>query len=318
MVEPLSFEGVRRYSLHGRKSKVSLDEFGKPVKAGASVASFLDSLPDILAGHDLREVAKALVRARREKKTILWGFGAHVIKVGLNPIVIDLMKEGFVSGIMLNGAGIIHDAELALGGKTSEDVPAAMEARSFGMAEETSVFVNEATMKAYKEEKGLGESVGRLLIERNAPHLSQSMIAQACKLGIPVTVHVAIGGDIVHMQPEVSGEAMGAASFHDFRVLCALVSKVGEGSVIFNVGSAVVLPVVIEKALAVCRNLGYPVEGFTGVNFDFIQHYRSNLNPVTRAKDLNGKGYQIIGHHEILVPLLAAAAKELASKESQS
>jgi deoxyhypusine synthase len=317
-IQPLSFENVERYSLSERKSKVSRADFGKPLPQGASFAEFLESLPRILAGSDLREVAHALVKARFEKKKILWGMGAHVIKVGLNPIIIDLMEEGFISGILLNGAGIIHDVEIALSGRTSEDVPQAMEERRFGMAEETALFINESARKAYKEEKGLGESVGEMLLKAHPPFLEESLLAQAYRLEIPVTVHVAIGGDIVHMHPEVSGEAIGASSFRDFRILCALVSQVSFGSVLLNIGSAVVLPVVIEKAIAVCRNLGYPVEGFVGVNFDFIRHYRSGLNPVARAKALNGKGYEIIGHHEILIPLLAAAVKEYANESLSS
>jgi deoxyhypusine synthase len=309
-MEPLGFDGVHRYSLHDRKSKVSRDYFGKVFSKGDSFKSFLNSIPDILAGKDLRQIVKSLTSARAQKKLILWGIGSHAIKVGLNPILIDLMKEGFVSGILLNGAGVIHDVELALSGKTSEEVSSALHDRNFGMAEETGKFVNHAAEKAYREKKGFGETLGRILVDTNPPYLSDSLLGQAFLLKIPVTVHVTIGADIVHIHPEASGEAIGFASFRDFQILCRLISALGEGSVLFNIGSAVVLPVVLEKAIAVCRNLGHPVEKFIGVNFDFLQHYRSSLYPVKRAKELGGEGYQIIGHHEILIPLLAAALKE--------
>jgi len=312
-MKPLSFADVKRYHLAERKSKVNRDEFAKPVNAGQSFATFLKSIPNILAGADLKKVAKAIVHAKSKKLPILWTLGAHVIKVGLTPVIIDLMEQGFVSGLALNGAGIIHDAELAMVGQTSEDVSRAMESRSFGMALETSQFINEATVKAYQEKHGLGETLGRLLVEKKFPGIGDSILAQAYLRKIPVTVHVAIGGDIVHMHPEVSGEAIGAASFYDFQVFCRMVSGLIKESVLVNVGSAVVLPVVIEKAIAVCRNLGYPVEGFIGVNFDFIRHYRSHLNPVTRANDLRGTGYELIGHHELLIPLLALAVKEYAA-----
>jgi len=311
-LKPLSFDKVKRYPLAGRQSKVNRGDLAKPVKAGESAAAFLESLPNILAGADLKSVAKAMIRAKSKDLPILWSMGAHVIKVGLTPVLIDLMEAGFVSGIALNGAGIIHDSELAMSGKTSEDVPKAMEDRSFGMALETSQFINEATLKAYKEKAGLGETLGRLLVDKNFSGIGDSLLAQAYLRKIPVTVHVAIGGDIIHMHPEASGEAIGASSFYDFQVFCTLVSGLVRDSVLLNVGSAVILPVVIEKAIAVCRNLGYPVEGFVGVNFDFIRHYRSHLNPVTRAKDLKGTGYELIGHHELLIPLLALAIKEYA------
>lgn len=313
-MEPLSFDGVKTYPLKDRKSKVSRTDFAKVVDVKASLGDFLESFPNILMTRDLRLIAASIVNAREEKRPILWAFGAHVMKVGLNPVIIDLMKNGFITGIALNGAGIIHDVELALVGQTSEDVSPSMNAGHFGMAEETGQFINEATLKAYQTQKGLGESVGQRLIERHPPYLHESILGQTTLLKIPVTVHVAIGGDIVHMHPRVSGEAIGAASFRDFQIFCAEVSKLSKDGVILNIGSAVVLPVVIEKAIAICRNLGYPVEGFVGVNFDFISHYRSGLNPVARAKDLGGKGYQVIGPHEILIPLLAAAVKVEAEK----
>lgn len=315
-MEPLTFDGVKRYRLTDRKSKVNRNDFAKPVKAGGSALSFLGSLPNILAGSDLTKTAKAIVNAKSKKLPVIWTMGAHVIKVGLTPIIIDLMESGYVSGLALNGAGIIHDSELAMVGQTSEDVPKALDSKSFGMAIETAQFINEATITAYKEKRGLGETLGRLLVEKKFSGIADSLLAQAYLRKIPVTVHVAIGGDIVHMHPEVSGEAIGAASFYDFQVFCRMVSGLVRESVILNIGSAVILPVVIEKAIAVCRNLGYPVEGFVGVNFDFIRHYRSHLNPVVRANDLNGTGYELIGHHELLIPLLALAIKEYEKQTS--
>ncbi|MCL4513923.1 MAG: hypothetical protein M1421_07955 [Candidatus Eremiobacteraeota bacterium] len=309
-MQPLNFEGVKRYSLHDRKSKVSRKDFGKPIEKGGSFGDFLNSLPHILAGLDFRMIVQALRHARTQKKTILWGIGAHTIKVGLNPIFIDLMKEGYISGILVNGAGVIHDVELALSGKTSEEVSSALQDKNFGMAEETGVFVNLAAQKAYDEKCGFGETLGKMIVEAEPPYLSDSLLGQAYLLNIPITVHVTLGGDIVHIHPEASGEAIGYASFRDFQILCRSLSTLGERSVLLNVGSAVVLPVVLEKGIAVCRNLGYPVEKFIGVNFDFLQHYRSSLYPVKRAKELGGEGYQMIGHHEILIPLLAAALKE--------
>lgn len=310
-MKPLSFQDVKRTSLMDRKSKVSRIDFAKVVPPGSSAALFLDSFPHILAGSDFRKISEALVNAKMKKLPIIWCMGAHVTKVGLTPILIDLMEQQFISAIALNGAGIIHDVEVALAGKTSEDVPEALETGTFGMALETAKFINEATLNAYENHQGLGESIGAKLVRESPPYLKESLLASAFLKKIPVTVHVAIGGDIVHMHPEASGEALGAASFRDFQIFCGVISKVAPGSVILNIGSAVVLPVVIEKAIAVSRNLGYPVEGFIGVNFDFIAHYRSQLNPVERAKTLKGEGYQLIGHHEILIPLLALAIKEL-------
>lgn len=306
----LSFEKVRTYPLRDRKSKVRIDDSARVVKPGGSFQEFFSSLPRILAGEELRQVVEGVDLAFRRKKPIIWCLGAHVVKCGLNPVMIDLMNQGIVTAVALNGAGIIHDVELALEGKTSEDVPASLRESTFGMAEETGSFINQVTLKGHREGRGLGETLGAALLEAQAHYREQSLLARAALLKLPVTVHVAVGGDIVHMHPEADGAAIGATTFHDFQVFCKVISEVGDGGVIFNVGSSVILPVVIEKAIAVTRNLGYDVSRFMGVTLDFMRHYRANLNPVERARDLGGKGFYFLGHHEIMLPLLAMAIKE--------
>ena len=307
---PLDFGKVKTYPLAERANKVRAEDFARPLPAGASMAEFFASLPDILVGRDLRTVIDALASAAHHGKVVIWAMGAHVIKCGLSPIIIDLMERGVISALALNGAGSIHDVELALGGQTSENVADGIKAGNFGMVTETGEFINTATEAAWREKKGLGEMLGRALIEARPPLLDRSILAAGVRLGIPVTVHIAFGGDIHHTHPSTRGDHTGAATFEDFRLICGAMTHVGEGSVVMNVGSAVVLPVVLEKAFAAARNLGYPVEKFTGVTMDFIQHYRSNLNPVSRARELGGRGYTITGHHEIMIPLLAAGVVE--------
>ncbi|NDD29225.1 MAG: hypothetical protein EB084_13255 [Proteobacteria bacterium] len=304
---PLDFGQVKTYPLAERANKVRSEDFAQPLPAGSTMRDFISSLPDILVGRDFRAVVEALASAACNGRVVLWAMGAHVIKCGLSPLIIDLMERGVISAIALNGAGAIHDVELALAGQTSESVADGIKAGNFGMVTETGEFINAATAAAHAEKKGLGEMLGRALIAADPPLLSRSILATGVRLGIPVTIHVAVGGDIHHTHPSTRGDHMGHATFEDFRLLCGVMSHVGEGSVVMNMGSAVVLPVVLEKAFAAARNLGHPVEGFTGVTMDFIQHYRSNLNPVSRARELNGKGYAITGHHEIMLPLLAAA-----------
>lgn len=309
--KPLDFSNVNTYSIKTRKSKVTYKDFAGLYKKGGSFASFIDGIPGILAGKQIDEIVKALVYAYNEKRCIVFSMGAHVIKVGLSPIIIDLMKRGLINAIALNGAGSIHDAEIAMAGETSEDVAGGLKDGSFGMADETGKLLNDAANIAAKTDRGFGEVIGDKL--SGLPYEELSIIAQARKLGIPVTIHISIGSDIIHMHPEARGDFLGNASFNDFKLFCGIISRVTEGSVIVNIGSAVVLPTVIEKAIAVARNQGFPVTGFVGVNMDFNRHYRSNLNPVQRAKDLGGKGYYLIGHHELLVPLLAACIIEKVS-----
>jgi hypothetical protein len=300
---------VRTVPARRRHSKVKRAEEAKPYAAGARFAEFLDGLPDILAARDLREVIAATARARRKRKTVLFGFGAHLIKTGLAPVVVDLMERGVVSALMMNGAGCVHDLELALMGRTSEDVAPALDDGTFGMARETGEALNGAIAAGYADGLGMGAAVGREILAGRYPHKDRSVLASAARLEIPVTVHAAIGTDIHHMHPGADGAALGATSHRDFETLTGVVATL-QGGVVFNVGSAVILPEVFLKALALARNLGHKVERFTTVNLDFMRHYRPTVNVVERPTRKGGKGYTIVGHHEILVPLLAAGVIE--------
>ncbi len=314
-LKPLSFDKLKTYSLFERPSKVSIEALAKPLKEGLSFRGFLDCLPKELAAKDLLEIASHMARALRNKRPVIWGFGAHVIKVGLSPIMIELMKRGAISALMVNGACMVHDAELAMAGTTSEDVAVALRDGSFGAARETGELLNRAAELGQKS--GLGHALGRLIHEGNYPYKEYSIFARAYELGVPVTVHVAIGTDIVHIHPTANGAAIGEASFYDFRLFCRLVSEL-EGGVFFLAGSAVLLPEVFLKALTVVRNLGYQVEKFVTVNFDFIRQYRPLTNVVNRPTMTGGKGYHITGHHEILIPLLAGALLEELAHETQT
>jgi hypothetical protein len=308
---PLDLRGVKTYALSSRRSKVSLADFARPHAAGASLGSFLEGLPRILAGQTLRALVADVQRARARKKPIIWGLGAHVLKVGLSPVVIDLMERGLVTGLALNGAGIVHDFELAVAGQTSEDVSAGLGSGSFGMARETGEEINRAIVKGDADGLGLGAAVGRHLTERKARHLHVSLLAAAWRLGLPATVHVAIGTDIVHMHPACDPAAVGRTTHLDFRILAGEVARLGGGGVYLNVGSAVLLPEVFLKAVTVARNLGHALTDFATANLDFIQSYRPNTNVVQRPTAGGaGRGYSLTGHHEILVPLLAAALVE--------
>jgi hypothetical protein len=269
------------------------------------VAELIQRLPNILAASDLKEIISAVVSARRNGRPVLIALGAHVIKVGLSPLLIDLMEKGIVTQIAMNGAGIIHDFELALIGQTSEDVAAELEDGTFGMAEETAVDLNRAVTDGVKEGLGIGESVGKMIQSGEFPNRSFSILAAAVRLGIPATVHVALGTDIIHMHPSADGGAIGEGSLIDFHRLTEGVAGL-EGGVYFNIGSAVLLPEVFLKALTVARNLGHTVSDFTVVNMDFIQHYRPLTNVVRRPTQKKGKGFSLTGHHEIMLPLLAA------------
>jgi len=307
--KPMDLEGLKTYSLAERKSKVSASDFASPWEAGGSFREFLERLPRILAGEDVREVISSIANARREQKTVLMAMGAHVIKVGLNPVVIDLMHRGIITGIAMNGAGIIHDLEVAITGQTSEDVSAALGDGSFGMAKETGNYLNEAIRLTRDRSLGLGEAVGRKIIDEDFSLKGNSILATGVELGIPVTVHVAIGTDIIHMHPEFDAEAAGGATHRDFRIFSTMVSTLEKG-VYLNVGSAVILPEVFLKALSVVRNLGHPVHRFTAVNLDFIRHYRPMTNVVHRPTTEGGKGLRLVGHHELLLPIIAAGVIE--------
>lgn len=314
-IQPVSLRGVKTYPIAARRSKVSVREFARPAGKNPSLKKFLETLPEILAGNDLRDVLSAIHRAKAKKRAVLWGIGGHVIKVGLGPVLNELMRAGFVSGIAMNGAALIHDFEIALAGQTSEDVDASLGEGKFGMAEETGQGINEIAKLAQRIHIGYGEAAGQYLHSGILPtkHLDASVLAAAYKMRIPVTVHLAIGTDIPHMHPAADGGALGAASFMDFRLFCALVQGMDAGGVFLNWGSAVILPEVFLKAVSVARNTGLRMRPITTANFDFIQHYRPLQNVVKRPTagtgkaGENSKGFAITGHHELLLPLVAAA-----------
>uniref|UniRef100_UPI00405713C8 hypothetical protein n=1 Tax=Candidatus Electrothrix sp. TaxID=2170559 RepID=UPI00405713C8 len=305
-IEPLDFTGLNTYSVHDRHSKVTVEDFARPVHPGMTVAELINGLPKQFAGVDFPEFIDRMMAAFHNDRPILLGMGAHVIKVGLNPILIDLMEREIISTIALNGAGIIHDTEIAMVGRTSEDVADVLGAGAFGAAKETGEVLNRAINQGAEQGIGLGEAVGNTLLREDFPFNEQSLLAQARRLNIPVTVHVAVGTDIIHIHPDADGAAIGQCSYHDFRVFCRLVSKL-EGGVYMNVGSAVLLPEVFLKALTVVRNLGHEVKRFTTANFDFIRAYRPATNVVHRPTLEGGKGFNFTGHHELMIPLLAAA-----------
>ncbi|MFQ5586147.1 MAG: hypothetical protein ACE5GF_04920 [Thermodesulfobacteriota bacterium] len=308
-IQPISLKGLTTYSIKERRSKVRTEDFASPLEKGSSFAAFLDSLPAILAAGDLKDVARAVVEAHRAGKTVLLGIGAHVIKVGLGPLIIDLMERGIVTAVAMNGAGIVHDFEVAYAGQTSEDVEAELGSGSFGMAEETGRLLNRAIILGTQKGWGIGRSVGEMIAKSRYPHKGLSILAAAARLEIPATVHVAIGTDILHIHPQMDGKSTGEGSHIDFRLFTGVVANL-EGGVYINIGSAVLLPEVFLKALTVVRNKGHQVKRFTTVNMDFIQHYRPVTNVVRRPTKGGGKGYTLTGHHEIMVPLLAAAIKE--------
>jgi hypothetical protein len=316
-IAPISLDNLETYPLASRPSKVRVDQFAQPYKRRTSFQHFINSLPKILAAQQLREIAGTLVRARARRKKILWGIGGHVIKVGLAPVLIDLMNRGYVSGIAMNGAAMVHDFEIGLAGGTSEDVEAVLGQGQFGMAEETGRYLNEAAANAHGNGIGLGEAAGELLVQKSlrAKHLESSILASAYRARIPVTVHLAIGTDIPHMHRLASGASLGASTHHDFRLFCAMVKQMHPGGIYLNWGSAVVLPEIFLKAVTIVRNLGTSLHPITTANFDFIQHYRPLQNVVKRPTAAQGgrdqsKGYTFTGHHEILMPLLAAVLIE--------
>jgi len=313
---PLQFGQIETYPLASRKSKVTVADFAKPPAPNSSLKNLLDSLPNFLAANDLRNLLSAIHAANRARKPVLWGLGGHVIKTGLGPVLNDLIRRGFVSGIAMNGAALIHDFEIALCGNTSEDVEAGLGAGAFGMARETGAYLNKIASAAAYTGIGYGEAAGKFLASRklNPKHAAASVLLAAYQHKIPVTVHIAIGTDIPHMHPAADGPALGAATHHDFRLFCSLVKEMHPGGVYLNWGSAVLLPEVFLKAVSVVRNLGVPLRPITTANFDFIQHYRPLQNVVKRptapasAKHADGsRGFAITGHHELLLPLVAAA-----------
>jgi len=314
-IRPITLGAVHTYPLASRKSKVSIRDFATSPAANTSLVKFLDSLSNILAAEDLRRLLSAIHAARRQRKAVLWGIGGHVIKVGLGPVLIDLMKRGFISAIAMNGAALIHDFEIALVGNTSEDVEAGLGAGRFGMAEETGQYLNEIAKLSQRIRIGYGEAAGQFLASGviEVKHANSSVLVAAYNHRIPVTIHLAIGTDIPHMHRAADGAALGAATHRDFRLFCALVGQMHPGGVYLNWGSAVLLPEVFLKAVSVVRNLGVPLRPITTANFDFIQHYRPLQNVVKRptasgrSRGPESHGYAITGHHELLLPLVAAA-----------
>ena len=298
--------GIKTYPLASRQSKVRHDHFAKPWDPASGMSGWLASLPNLLAAADFRAVVAAIADARANDHGIVWGLGAHVIKAGLSPVIVDLMERGFVSAIAMNGAGLIHDFEVALSGATSEEVDASLGPGEFGMAEETGRHLNEAIAAGAQQGLGLGQAATAYLADRHPPFGRVSLLCAAARLQIPVTVHVAVGTDITHMHPSASGEAIGAASLKDFRYFTSFVAEL-QGGVYLNCGSAVILPEVLLKAVSLVRNRGISLDGLTTVNFDFVRLYRPETNVVRRPVAGIGRGYSITGHHEITLPLLAAA-----------
>jgi hypothetical protein len=307
--EEFDLSGVRTYPLGSRQSKARVEDFASPYRQGTGIDGLIASLPSLLAGADFRSVVAAILEARRVDAAIVWGLGAHVLKTGLSPVLVDLMERGLVSAVATHGAGIIHDFEIAWAGVTSEDVDEALGPGRFGMAEETATLLNRAINEGVSERLGLGQSVGRFLSQQHARNGQLSIAATAWRLGIPLTVHVAIGTDITHMHPLASGAALGEGSLRDFRYFVTAVSHLAHG-VYINCGSAVILPEVFLKAVALARNRGCDLSGLTTVNLDFLRHYRPLTNVVRRPTAGIGRGYALTGHHELLIPLLAAALIE--------
>jgi hypothetical protein len=308
--EEFDLSGIRTYPLASRASKARAEDFATPVERGVTFKAWFDSLPAILGAADLRRAAKAIVDAKRRDGGVIWGLGAHVIKTGVSPVIVDLMRRGYVSALAMNGAGIIHDFEIALSGATSEDVDESLGPGRFGMAEETGTLLNDAIRAGAARGQGLGQAVAAFLADMSPAHADRSLAVTAHRLGIPLTVHVAIGTDILHMHPSASGAAIGEASLRDFRYFTSAVARL-KGGVYLNCGSAVVLPEVFLKAVALARNTGVTLDGLTTVNIDFLRMYRPQTNVVTRpVAGTSGTGISLVGHHEVLIPLLAAALIE--------
>lgn len=306
--KPLSLKGLKTYSIKDRKSKVSVEEFAGVYRRGASFADFLSSLPAILGAKDLKAVAQSVVAAHKSGGTVAIGIGGHVIKTGLGPLIIDLIERGVINAIAMNGSCVVHDFETAFAGVTSEDVDDALSSGMFGMAEETGSLLNKAIKKGARH--GLGFAVGAMIDSSGFAHKDKSILAAAARSRVPATVHVALGTDILHIHPQMDAAATGVASMADFRIFSSVVASLEKG-VYLNIGSAVILPEVFLKALTLVRNLGHKVDDFTAVNMDFIQHYRPLTNVVKRPTAGKGRGIRLTGHHEIMLPLLAAAIIEL-------
>lgn len=306
-VRPIDLEKIGTYKLESRPSKVTTDTFAEPIEKNDSLSDFLKKLPDILAVNSLREISNQIRRARLQNKPVIWGIGGHVIKTGVAPVIIDLMRHGYVSAIAANGSVLVHDAEIALVGFTSEDVDATLGKGDFGAAKETGELLNSAAISGQKNSTGLGEAMSEKLLQQQPKNVEFSVLCQAYLHKIPFTAHLTIGADIGHFHPTSSGAALGETSHTDFKLFCSLVRELNGGGVYLNIGSAVTLPEIFLKAVTVVRNLGFDLQDFTTANFDFIQHYRPLTNVVRRpTANGAGRGFSVTGHHEIMIPLLAA------------
>lgn len=306
---PLDPARIRTVALGTRRSKVDARLLGAPVRAGTSMRAFLRGLPDILGAHDLRDAAARIATALRRGKPVVLGMGAHPIKVGLGPLIVDLIERGRLAAVAMNGACLVHDFEMAWGGRTSEEVGPGLDRGLFGMARETGEFVNRATREGVARGLGLGQAVGEAIASARLRHRRTSILAACVRAGVPATVHVAVGTDIIHMHPSANGAAIGEGSLRDFRLLAAVVGRL-DGGVYLNLGSAVVMPEVFVKALNLARNVGRPVRRLTTVDMDFIRHYRPGVNVVSRPTATGGTGIRLTGHHEIMFPLLWSAVEE--------
>jgi len=306
---PLDLRRVRTVALKKRRSKVETRALGRPVRRGLSIRAFVAGLPDILAASDLKDAAARIAGAIRRRRPVVLGMGAHPIKVGLGPVICDLLERGRLAGVAMNGACLVHDFELAASGHTSEDVGPGLDRGLFGMARETGEFINRATGDGVAAGLGLGTAVGRAIERARLPGRRTSILATATRLSLPATVHVAVGTDIIHMHPSADGAAIGEGSMRDFRLLASLVARL-EGGVYINLGSAVLMPEVFVKALNLARNVGHRVRALTTIDMDFNRHYRPLVNVVSRPTALGGRGIQLTGHHEIMFPLLWAAVEE--------
>ena len=308
---PVDLDGVRTYSIRSRNNKVNVrDHFAAAPKPGGSFAEFFAALPDLLGAEALHGVVRAVAEAHRKGRPVILAMGGHVIKCGLQPVLRSLIEAGVISAVAMNGSAAIHDYEVSLVGATSEDVGAVLHSGDFGFSEETGGGMNRALREGFAAGRGFGETIGRQILEADHPFADYSLLATCVRAGIPATVHVAIGTDIIHQHPAADGAVLGEMSFRDFRLLTAVVADLGDGGVWLNVGSAVLLPEVFLKALSIAQNLGHHVDGFTTANFDMIQHYRPLQNVVKRPTSGSGRGYTITGHHEINIPLFATAVLE--------
>lgn len=308
--QPVDLARIRSYSVKERPNKVRVDRhFAAPPRPGGSFQEFLDGLPKLLGAETLLQVVDAVVSAHKKGRPVVLAIGGHVIKCGLQPVLKSLCEKGIITAIAMNGSAVVHDFEVALIGETSEDVGQVLHSGEFGFARETAEGVNGALQEGFEQGMGFGQAVGEAILRRKLPFSHYSLLAACVQNDIPVTVHVAIGTDIIHQSPSMSGAVTGEMSHRDFRLLTSIVCDLS-GGVWLNIGSAVIMPEVFLKALSIAQNLGSDVQGFVTANFDMLQHYRPVLNVVNRPTSGSGRGFQVTGHHEINIPLLVGAILE--------